>query len=183
MLFPIIRKDIQERTASIFPAPRGVALPRPRIRHRRILFARHRRPGGKTRLEQRRRPPGHNVYGAKEGFFLAILKAILVSFFIGTFLSMGGWVPLAESTLSAVMMATLRKVARNSHPSPFLLSAPYATSWARWPSPRFTWEQGCEYAPARCGARRLYRHLYRGHLRHLAKAKSVHVGDRGPLED
>lgn len=47
------------------------------------------------------------VYGAKEGFFVALLKALLVSLLRGSFLNMGGWMALSGSTLSFLGMALL----------------------------------------------------------------------------
>ena len=56
------------------------------------------------------------VYGPKEGFLLAVLKALLVSFFAGTFISMGGFMSLTGSALSAIMMIFLHIAARRFSP-------------------------------------------------------------------
>ena len=56
------------------------------------------------------------VYGAKEGLLLAVLKALLVSFFSGTFMSMGGFMSITGSLLSAIFMILLHIVAKGFSP-------------------------------------------------------------------
>ena len=56
------------------------------------------------------------VYGPREGLLIAVLKALIVSFFNGTFLSMGGWMSLAGSSLSAIMMILLHTLAKRFSP-------------------------------------------------------------------
>ena len=56
------------------------------------------------------------VYGPREGLLIAVLKALIVSFFSGTFLSMGGWMSLAGSSLSAIMMILLHTLAKRFSP-------------------------------------------------------------------
>ncbi|MBQ7242688.1 MAG: Gx transporter family protein [Bacilli bacterium] len=47
------------------------------------------------------------VYGFKEGLFVAVLKAVLVSMLRGNFLAMGGWMAFAGTLLSFLGMALL----------------------------------------------------------------------------
>ena len=47
------------------------------------------------------------VYGFKEGLFVAILKAVLVSMLRGNFLAMGGWMAFVGTLLSFLGMALL----------------------------------------------------------------------------
>ena len=56
------------------------------------------------------------VYGPKEGLLLAVLKALIVSFFAGTFMSMGGFMSLVGSSFSAIMMIFLHIAARRFSP-------------------------------------------------------------------
>ena len=56
------------------------------------------------------------VYGQKEGLLIAALKALMVSFFAGTFLSMGGWMSITGSMLSAIMMILLHIIAKRFSP-------------------------------------------------------------------
>ncbi len=56
------------------------------------------------------------VYGSKEGLLLAVLKALIVSFFSGTFMSMGGFMSLTGSLFSAIMMILLHIIAKRFSP-------------------------------------------------------------------
>ena len=60
------------------------------------------------------------IYGFKDGLYVAILKALLVSLLRGSFLSMGGYMALAGTLLSYLGMGLLK--ALFSRPSPIGVS-------------------------------------------------------------
>ena len=56
------------------------------------------------------------AYGRKEALLLGILKGLLLSFFTGTFLSMGGWMSITGTLLSVVLMILLHTLFKRFSP-------------------------------------------------------------------
>ena len=56
------------------------------------------------------------AYGWKEGLLLGVLKALLISFFTGTFLSMGGWMSISGTLLSVILMILLHTLFKRFSP-------------------------------------------------------------------